>query len=955
MKVLLTADLHLHNHKAFATYGEDGISSRLRDGLSVLKEITQQAKECDAVVIAGDIFHVSPPPPVVFNLVYDAFAELANSVMTILVVAGNHDLPCKNFRDERDIPFLKFQEGLNNGCDTTKFHVLNSLSKPVKIWGRDPPYEELFVQGCSHAVEEGVSKALLTRSPADLTILHQEVQGASVGKYVFESGVDPKMFTDPREWIVIGHIHRPQRISDRVLIPGAPLHIDFGDSGDRGFWILDTGKETLEMVKTTFPRFVTVCNPGDVKSDGSFYRVSTDSEKKEALSLPSVEFSIEEYVKQQRAPQKVLEAGRQLSQSVSSERNVPSKFVVDYVSLENFTVFEKASFTVGEGLCLVVGENGEREDRSNGAGKSSLFEAISWCLYGVTSKGERGAALLRRGSPKGSKCVVEVTLRRTSADRLKVTRTQTSTSSSLRVEGCGRILDGDMRVTQKELIGMLGVDSEFFNQMVYYSQEGVEFFSSLGDAAKKDLLGNLLGIQWYQDALEVAKKKCAAVTEMLRECEIERKSSQAKVDSLKRSIEDTRESERRWIQSHQEKTASLMRNKERIQKDLESAALEIEDAQKRIIECKCVEDSDLVVVDRNISEAQSRLKTTQMDCSKIQQELTKCEVLIAQIDKRGKSIEKLELGVRCSVCGSLVTEESRVACLRELGEERGKLEERLLGLKAGASSYERGRCALEEYLEAGRSSFRDLQNRRMTYVVLVSESRRLKERLDHLKDQISQLDQEIADVEKETCSFSGLSQLESRLEEAEECYRKSLSNESGLVEKFSIFEFWERGFGREGIPAMVLDEFCKVFTVTANEVLASVGSGMSVELTAHKKLKSGEVREKLDLVIKTSSGESSYALLSGGEKTRVDLVSMLTLNRLASQQYAIKNGLFGLLILDEVFSYLDGEGVELVYDLLRQFRARSIFVISHDSGLKALFDRVLRVRRVENTSIVIQG
>lgn len=51
--------------------------------------------------------------------------------------------------------------------------------------------------------------------------------------------------------IVSGHFHQ---VSDWYL--GSPYHMDFNDSGDRGYYIFDDEKETLDFIKFEAPQFI---------------------------------------------------------------------------------------------------------------------------------------------------------------------------------------------------------------------------------------------------------------------------------------------------------------------------------------------------------------------------------------------------------------------------------------------------------------------------------------------------------------------------------------------------------------------------------------------------------------------------------------------------------------------------------------------------------------------------
>jgi DNA repair exonuclease SbcCD ATPase subunit len=82
--------------------------------------------------------------------------------------------------------------------------------------------------------------------------------------------------------------------------------------------------------------------------------------------------------------------------------------------------------------------------------------------------------------------------------------------------------------------------------------------------------------------------------------------------------------------------------------------------------------------------------------------------------------------------------------------------------------------------------------------------------------------------------------------------------------------------------------------------------------------------------------EVKYESLSGGEKRRVDLSLIFGLNRWVSEKYLVPNGILGLIILDECFSYLDVSGSEVVAQLLlEEGNDRSIFVIDHSLSLSS--------------------
>ena len=62
---------------------------------------------------------------------------------------------------------------------------------------------------------------------------------------------------------------------------------------------------------------------------------------------------------------------------------------LQHLKIENFLSFRKVELTLNDrGLVFIVGKNYDSDCfDSNGSGKSSLFESIVYCLFGVTVRG----------------------------------------------------------------------------------------------------------------------------------------------------------------------------------------------------------------------------------------------------------------------------------------------------------------------------------------------------------------------------------------------------------------------------------------------------------------------------------------------------------------------------------------------------------------------------------------
>lgn len=952
MKLLAFSDLHSHNHKAFAEY-KDGVNTRLLSTLSVLEQIQEAASDVDATIFLGDLFHVSPPPTNVFNRTMGAMEALAGSTPHLYLIPGNHDLKPKIFGDVEEVPFLYLTThypnvSLLDGGDTRKGVRLVGIPHGRIEETRTRIKEEKKVGG-------------------DILLLHQDIKDAQVGGYKFTDGISAED-TEGWDWVLCGHIHKPQKLADNFIIVGAPLHTNFGDSGDRGFWILDTEKDTAEFVKTLFPKFVSVSNPSKVKEDGNFYRVVESEDKGSKIVLPSMEEAISSYADQAQLNAHI---GIGISKEVSCDQYTPSNWRVDDVSLKNFCSYKNTSFRLTKGVSLVTGKYDTNDAKSNGAGKSALFECVSWVLFNRTSKGE--TAVVRRGA-KSCECTLRL-IDDAKGRIMHLTRKKAKTSK-LTIELSDS--SGSKKLTQEELEIELGVSYDFFSQMVYFSQASASFMSSMGDADRKKLLGLILGLSWYDAAKSVAKEDRVKEEEKKQQAQMQIVAKESEVVSLRNAINDSLSRKESLIEKQIKEQEDRKKNEESLRDKISVLVTRIEEKEK---EAKAIKLVDLSEANDRVDKAQKALAEARQrysDCNERlqgfkaqlkskKQEQGRVQKELDALNKTLTAISNREVGVRCPACGSVVSEESIAHCEEEvflkidevLGrQERLNYEMDTLDMDIEvceteqAKNIEDGTLTKDEVEAAQKVQKKGMESNYKRKEILSAISS-LSNELDNCHTQCDAListplvTENLLDEWK--VSHDKLCENEKTILSELKTLKGSLENFDAMVEEL---RGWEKAFGREGIPALLLEGFCTAFTREVNDVFARISYDITIELSSSTTLKSGEERERLQYKILTPSGETSYKSLSGGERTMVDLASMLALNRMASRQFGIEEGVLGMLVLDEVFSFLDEENCEYVYDLISQFPARSVYVVTHDSYFKSMFSNFVVVSKTNGVSEV---
>ncbi len=172
------------------------------------------------------------------------------------------------------------------------------------------------------------------------------------------------------------------------------------------------------------------------------------------------------------------------------------------VILTNFLSHRQTEVSFDRGVTVIVGENG--------AGKSSILEAIYFALTGTGFRGGRGERtyLINLSASEASvRLWLEV-----GGQELYIERTISRRGRSSAVLKYGRErITGDRAVTSA-VRRYLGLGPEALASVVILRQGGItEFFGSLRPSGRKELIDKLLELDAYSTARERLKEYCIRV------------------------------------------------------------------------------------------------------------------------------------------------------------------------------------------------------------------------------------------------------------------------------------------------------------------------------------------------------------------------------------------------------------------------------------------------------------
>jgi DNA repair exonuclease SbcCD ATPase subunit len=635
------------------------------------------------------------------------------------------------------------------------------------------------------------------------------------------------------------------------------------------------------------------------------------------------------------------------------------------IKINNFLIIGQADIDLcNRGLCRIAGENSDDvTSSSNGAGKSTVVEAVYWALFGETLRNIKSAdGVVNRKIKKNC----SVVLRFEEGDtkyRIERYRKHTKNKNNLYlyindVDSRGK----DNRETQTYIESVIGMDKMSFANSVIFGQghsKNLKRFSEMTDSEKKETLENILN-------LEVFVKSYDFVKDNLRTLEATRHESARRARELSERVIACEEKVAHAIQRAEEFEREKSVEVAELKTKKESITETVMSLEERITSLAPDDTKDLEESIADCEEFLSAEKDRKRSVAEVYMEKRNEQLLIVGGIERDMAVlqKKLDMlagedqiGKECDYCGNQIT--SKDLELSRDGHEFNiddmKRSVKTLSKKAEdvTSAYKNKVLEIEENIGEVSSLIKSYKERLKTATDIKNKRLELTFQLKAKEELMSSYQQTIERIES----------LENAWKQTVEEYGKELDILSegvkGLEEEvdtldidISYYEFWKNAFSRTGIRSYLLDRIVPFLNERVGHYLNILTDGcIEAEFSTIKELASGEKRENFNLEISNRNAAGSYEGNSGGEKRRIDLGVALGFNDFIASRSGKR---FNLLVLDEVFEGVDAEGLYYVIKVLEDIARRksSVFVITHRDELKSYFSDEILLNRKDGLSYV---
>ena len=558
--------------------------------------------------------------------------------------------------------------------------------------------------------------------------------------------------------------------------------------------------------------------------------------------------------------------------------------------LSTGNVFTEVDLT-SHSTTLIVGENG--------AGKSTILDAVSFGLFGKPFRKINKGQLINSINNKGLHVEVEFQIGNKS---YLVKRGAKPTLFEIYIDGDvvnkDASSDDYQDVLEKQI---LKINHKTFSQIVVLGSASFVPFMQMTAAHRREVIEDILDIQVFTTMNTLLKDRAIANRQLIVDNSYSIDSTLDKIDIENAHLDVLKSNNVELIQQKEQQVQSI--------------GGEISEASEHFTQLQT-----------EIGE----LRDSISDQTKVRSRLEKVLTLSRQIDNRSDKIRKdtefFSTNHDCPTCRQGIADDHKSSIVEKANTQLREIEE--------------GKQKILEEL--------DRINTRLGEIGIVSDSITTKQADAQARQvEINLRTGFIKSIEKEIETLKQTSQFdnnEDRLKELKDSLKDLSAVKQELITQRHVLEAAGVMLKDTGIKTKIIRQYVPVINKLINKYLASMDFFVNFELN-----------ESFEETIKSRfRDEFSYASFSEGEKSRIDLALLFTWRAISRLRNSTSTN---LLILDEVFDgSLDAQGNEELIKIIKMITEGSnVFVISHktDSYLDK-FDRVLKFEKQKNFSKMIE-
>lgn len=611
--------------------------------------------------------------------------------------------------------------------------------------------------------------------------------------------------------------------------------------------------------------------------------------------------------------------------------------VIDTIHIENFMSFKSADLLLNDrGFVTVVGRNDSVCDNSvsNGSGKSSLWEALLWCLTGDTVRGTKD--VVNNKSDEGALVELDFVLNN---KQYRVIRSKEHSiyKTNLKIFVDEKDVSGKgIRDSEKILSNLLSdIDAQLLSSVVILGQGLPQKFTNNTPSGRKEVLEKLTHSDFMIDDLKkrVTQRQSmlsGRVSDTSAKLNVERSRGEIlarqqaeSMSFLSKSVDDVKEK----LDSYRAEQSKLEEDVRSIEATKAELSAHISEIQEKRLSIKEKGTQEIL----NLKQRQTEL------CEPIKTSVAELTAQRKQIEKTIK--EKKSIKDVCPTCGQRI---SGVVIPDTADDEKS-----LQSCNELLSAYNAQIKKINEAFTSEEAELRKTHNDE--YSVCTLDINKLQDDLRRQSNTLKQIDSEILSIN------SKLNAVEAQYNEYQTLYKYNEEKLKQITEQLAKSENEASALESE------LEELNGRLGVVKSFSTALSRDFRGVLLTGLIDYLNNKLKEFSNIVFNSDSvlfaldgnnisikcNDKEYESLSSGERQKIDVMVQFALRDMLCNYLGFS---CNMLVLDEVFDGLDGRGCEKIIDLMSECLSdvSSVFVVTHRQDLAIPSDGTIVVNKDRN-------
>ena len=555
----------------------------------------------------------------------------------------------------------------------------------------------------------------------------------------------------------------------------------------------------------------------------------------------------------------------------------------------------------------------------NGHGKSSVALILEEVLFNKNSKSIKKADILNRYT-KDKSYTIELDFNKDGTNyEIKTTR---GTIQGVKLYREGNDISAHTATgTYKMIEEIIGFDHKTFAQIVYQSSASSLEFLTAPDTARKKFLIELLNLSKYTKAQEVIKDVATSLSKELAVVESQVKTVNSWLDKYGNT-----DLTLKTLAAVPKVPDELISTQSTLSTKIEN----LEGTNKKITKNNTYRQIqnglNLFPIPDEPAKLDTELKRKASAASTEQIELNKT------VKDSQAFIKKMHgLSGTCPTCLQTIDEAKISSLLAEQQELQDSAKTKYNQLNVVIREYQASEAAIRaEVLEFEKATKAKEEWEKCHSLIDTSlpedllDKHDLQRQFDALQHQITELRAAVTKAEKynrETDAHNTKVEIVSKqLVEMNEDLEKYSGAMHELSEKLGLLNILSKTFSTTGLVAYKIECLVKDLEELTNQYLVDLSDG---RFQIAFRISSSD---KLNVVITDNSRDIDILALSGGERARVNVATLLAIRKLMQ---SLSSSRINLLILDETVEALDVDGKEKLVEVLLNEEYLNTFLVSH--------------------------